>query len=117
MQARQSLRSPFLHCRVNEAHLPMPAQPRLPRLATALLGVLLPHAERDEVVGDLAAEHAQRRERDGRSSASLWLASQIARSTPALLRRSWWRGWTGFEPRSSGIRSGGFSMESWIMDL
>src|SRR5688500_8805341 len=95
----------------------MPAHPRLPRPAAALLGVLLPDAERDEVVGDIADEYAARRTRDGGGTAALWLAGQVAGSVPALMRRSWWRGWTGFEPRSSGIRSAGFTMESWIMDL
>ena len=95
----------------------MPDQPRLPRLASALLGVLLPDAERDEVVGDIEQEYVARRARDGGATAGMWLARQVAGSVPALMRRSWWRGWTGFEPRSSGIRSGGFTMESWIMDL
>ena len=95
----------------------MLAQPGIPRIAAAILSILLPDAEREEVVADLGDEYAQRRERDGARTAQLWLATQIAGSIPALVRRSWWRGWTGFEPRSSGIRSGGFSMESWIMDL
>ena len=95
----------------------MPAQQRLPYLATVVLGLLLPDAEREEVVADIADEYGARRRRDGRRPAGMWLTRQVAGSVPALVRRSWWRGWTGFEPRSSGIRSGGFSMESWIMDL
>ncbi len=92
-----------------------PAPP--PRLAAALLRTLLPLAERDEVIGDLGEEYARRRGAQGQAAASFWLWRQVLGSGPALLRRSWWRGWTGFEPAASRLLPGGPAMESWIMDL
>jgi putative ABC transport system permease protein len=85
--------------------------------AARLFGSLLPYAEREEVLRDLAGEHADRRGRDGRMAARLWLWRQMLGSVPPLLRRGWWRGWTGFEPRASRMRSGGPMFESWIIDL
>ena len=90
---------------------------RLPRLAAALFRVLLPYAERREVLADLAQEHAHRSGRDGRLRARIWLWSQLAGSVPYLLRRSWWRGWTGFEPQANRLDPGGPMFESWIMDV
>jgi len=91
--------------------------PTTPRLAASLLGALLPAAEREEVLGDLRDEYAQRRGTRGRVAAILWLWGQVLGSAPALLRRSWWRGWTGFEPVANRMLPGGPAMESWIMDL
>lgn len=94
------------------------AAPNLPlRLAATVLLALLPAAEREEVLGDLREEYAHRRDEDGRAAAFLWLWRQVLGSAPALLRRSWWRGWTGFEPAASRFLPGGPGMESWIMDL
>lgn len=95
---------------------PRGARRALPRLPIAMLRALLPYAERDEVIDDLALEHAERARARGRVAARLWLWRQVLGSTPALLRRSWWRGWSGFEPRANRMRPGGPSMESWIMD-
>jgi predicted permease len=78
---------------------------------------LLPSAERDEVLADLRAEAGTRRERDGRFAAGAWLWRQAAGSVPALLRRSWWRGWNGFEPQANRLQPGGPMLESWIMDV
>ncbi|HEX8692656.1 MAG TPA: ADOP family duplicated permease [Longimicrobium sp.] len=88
----------------------------LPRLPAAILRALLPYAERDEVLADLAAEHAEREAADGRGAARRWVWGQVLGSVPALLRRSWWRGWSGFEPRANRMRPGGPMLESWIMD-
>ena len=88
----------------------------LTRLALGLLRWWTPAAERHEVIGDLSAEHAARRLR-GRAAADAWLWSQVVRSLPALVRRSWWRGWSGFEPDANRHRPGGPGMESWIMDV
>src|SRR5688572_17480093 len=88
-----------------------------PRLPIAVLRALLPFAERDEVVADLAQEHAERAAAAGRLAAGLWIWWQVLGSAPSLLRRSWWRGWSGFEPRANRMRPGGPSMESWIMDV
>jgi putative ABC transport system permease protein len=95
-----------------------PTAPTPPlRLAATLLRALLPIAERDEVLGDLQEEYARRRAARGRALAAIWLWRQVLGSAPALLRRSWWRGWTGFEPAASRLLPGGPGMESWIMDL
>ncbi|HEX2187295.1 MAG TPA: ADOP family duplicated permease [Longimicrobiaceae bacterium] len=89
---------------------------RLPAVPAALLRHSLPHAERAEVLADLADEYRERSARRGRPGARLWLWGQALASLPALLRRSWWRGWTGFEPRANRMQPGGPLMESWIMD-
>jgi putative ABC transport system permease protein len=86
------------------------------RLALRLLGALLPYAEREEVVADVAAEHARRRASQGAGAAAWWLWRQVLGSVPHLLRRSWWRGRTGFEPESSRLRTGGPMLETWVMD-
>ncbi len=90
---------------------------RLPRWAAALFRSFVPFAARDEVLADLAAEHAERARAEGRLAARIWLWRQLLGSLPALVRRSWWRGWTGFEPRASRMQPGGSFMESWIVDL
>jgi putative ABC transport system permease protein len=86
-------------------------------LVVSLLGALLPAAEREEVLSDLREEYAHRRGTHGRAAAAAWLWRQVLGSAPALLRRSWWRGWTGFEPAANRFLPGGPGMESWIMDL
>jgi putative ABC transport system permease protein len=85
-------------------------------VALRLLGALLPHGERAEVVADVAAEHAARRARDGRVRAFRWLWWQVLASVPSLVRHGVWRGRTGFEPDANRFRSGGPMYESWIMD-
>jgi predicted permease len=93
-----------------------PATAGFARLMLRIVGRLLPHAEREEVLADLASEHARRQQRAGVTRASLWLAQQALGSLPTLLRRSVWRGATGFEPPSSRLRSGGPGFEGWIID-
>src|SRR5689334_7736072 len=93
--------------------VPTPAPPRLPR---AIVSALLPIAERDEVTADLAAEFTYRAENFGTAHARRWYWHQMMSSAPSLLRRSWWRAWSGFEPAANRTRPGGPSMESWIMD-
>ena len=88
----------------------------LPAAAAALLRALLPYAEREEVLDDVAREYAQRAGSTGRAAARLWVWRQVLGSTPALVRRGWWRAWTGFEPRASWLRPGGPMFESWIKD-
>jgi predicted permease len=83
----------------------------------AIVRALLPYAERDEVLDDLAAERAARRVTDGRLQATFWLWRQLLGSIPALARRTAWRGWTGFEPPANRFKSGGLFVESWIMDV
>ncbi|HEV2852603.1 MAG TPA: ADOP family duplicated permease [Thermoanaerobaculia bacterium] len=96
----------------------MPAtHPPPPRFATSLLRALLPAAEREEVLGDLREEYVHRRGLRGRLAAALWFWGQVLGSVPALLGRSGWRGWTGFEPEANRFHPGGPGMESWIMDL
>jgi putative ABC transport system permease protein len=92
----------------------MPVPP--PRLPMWLLHLLLPRAERDEVLEDLTREHAEHVRVDGRSAASRWMWWQALRSAPALLGWSWWRGWSGFDPRANAYRPGGPMLTTWITD-
>jgi predicted permease len=78
---------------------------------------MLPVAERDEVLGDFDAEYASRVALSGRGAARRWAWKQVIGSIPSLVRRSWWRGMTGFEPRANRLRPGGPMFESWIMDF
>ena len=91
--------------------------PRLPFLAAAIFRALLPFAERDEVLEDLRAEFARRREMYGPAAAKRWLWREALGSLPPLLRRIWWRGMTGFEPEANRMRPGGPMVESWIVDF
>jgi putative ABC transport system permease protein len=91
--------------------------PRLPALASALLRRLLPDAERNEVLDDLAAEYGERVRRSGPLVARAWVWRQVLVSTPALVRRGWWTGWSGFEPRANRWRPGGGMFESWGRDV
>jgi putative ABC transport system permease protein len=90
---------------------------KLPAPVAAIFRLLLPIAERDEVLADLQDEFASRAASTGRGPASRWAWRQAIGSLPALLRRSWWRGKTGFEPRANRMRPGGPMFESWIMDF
>lgn len=89
---------------------------RPPRAAMWLLRALLPLAERDEVRLDVEEEYGRRRAEAGRRAADAWVWRQVVASTPALLRRSWWRGTKGFEPEANRLHPGGPMLESWIMD-
>jgi predicted permease len=82
----------------------------------ALLSAMLPRAERDEVLADLTAEYDEHVVAEGPAAARRWLWRQALRSAPALLGWSWWRGWTGFEPRANVFRPGGPMLRSWIAD-
>src|SRR5690242_17405694 len=77
-----------------------------------MLRALLPRAERDELLADLTAEYAQHAATRGRVVAHRWLWRQALRSAPALLGWSWWRGWTGFEPRANAYRPGGSMLQN-----
>jgi putative ABC transport system permease protein len=89
----------------------------LPRVARALLRLLLPRPERDELLADLAEEFARQARERGDRAARQWLWWQTLRSAPALLRWSWWRGWTGFEPRANDFRPGDSMLRSWLTDF
>src|SRR3954470_24413929 len=95
---------------------PLPHSVSLPALARWLLRSMLPLAERDEILGDVEAEFRERAADHGRRTATRWLWRQVIGSAPALFRRSWWRGWSGFESQSSAMNPGGPSMERWIME-
>ena len=92
------------------------ARRRLPFGVGAIFRILLPIAEQDEVVAELSAEYADRVIRHGNAAARRWAWRQALGSVPALLRRGWWRGMTGFEPQANRLRPGGPMYESWIMD-
>ncbi|HVL69802.1 MAG TPA: ADOP family duplicated permease [Vicinamibacterales bacterium] len=94
-----------------------PGEGRLPRIVAALFRALLPIAEREEVLADLEAEYVRRSGTSGPRAAKRWAWQQAVGSAPALLRRTWWRGMTGFEPRANRLRPGGPMLESWIMDF
>ena len=89
----------------------------LPALVRATFHSLLPLAERDEVLADLQAEYDHRLNANGAFRARAWLWRQTLGSLPALFRRGWWRGTTGFEPQANRLRPGGPMFESWIMDF
>ena len=89
---------------------------RLPFGVGAIFRILLPIAEQDEVLSELSAEYADRVIRDGNAAARRWALRQALGSVPALLRRGWWRGMTGFEPQANRLRPGGPVFESWIID-
>jgi putative ABC transport system permease protein len=88
-----------------------------PRSAAIVLHRLLAPAERDEVLSDLAEEHAARRRASGRLAAWGWVWRQVLSSVPALVGHGWWRGWSGFEPRANRWRPGGAMLEGWVKDL
>src|SRR5687768_13707623 len=90
---------------------------RLPAVVALIFRALLPIAERDEVLADLEAEYGQRAGMHGRGPARRWAWRQAVGSLPALFRRGWWRGMTGFEPRANRMQPGGPMFESWIMDF
>ncbi|HEX8704809.1 MAG TPA: ADOP family duplicated permease [Myxococcaceae bacterium] len=69
------------------------------------------------MIAELGAEFAEREARAGHRAASAWLWRQVLGSVPPLVRRTFSRGWTGFEPAASRLRPGGPRMESLIMDL
>jgi putative ABC transport system permease protein len=98
-----------------ETGSPTPQLRQFPRLPLTLLRGLLPRAERDEVLADLVAEYAELAAADA-PAARRWAWGQALRSAPALLGWSWWRGWTGFEPRANAYRPGGPMLRSWIAD-
>jgi putative ABC transport system permease protein len=87
-----------------------------PRLAAAVLSTLLPFAERDEVLHALADEFTERASKHGSRNAHLWYWRQVAGSIPALVRRTIWRGQSGFEPNANAMHPGGPAIEQWIMD-
>jgi putative ABC transport system permease protein len=89
--------------------------PRLPPFAAALLRRMQHGAERDEVLADMADEYASRRARDG-VRARVWLWRQVLGSVPFVLRRSWFRGRTGFESEANRMRGGAPMLETWIKD-
>jgi predicted permease len=78
--------------------------------------MLLPRAERDELLADVRAEFAARGAADGEAAARRWLWWQTLRSAPALLGWSWWRERTGFEPAANTYRPGGPMLQTWIAD-
>jgi putative ABC transport system permease protein len=88
----------------------------LPRIPLAVLRALLPRAERDEIIADLAAEYSRHAADRGVPSARRWFWRQALRSAPAIMGWTWWRGWTGFEPRANAYRPGGQLLRTWITD-
>jgi len=94
----------------------MPRRSDPTRVPLALLRVLLPRAERDELIADVRSELAERTRAHGTAAAHRWLWWQTVGSAPALLRWSWWREWTGFQPPANDFRPGGPMLHTWIAD-
>lgn len=95
----------------------MAARPiHTPRLPLALIGALVPRAERDEVINGLTTEFADHAATHGHAHAKRWLWSQALHSAPTLLRWTWWRGYTGYEPRSSAFRPRGPIVKTLLTD-
>lgn len=80
------------------------------------LRLLLHPDERDEVAAEMRAEYALRATRDGRIRARLWIWRQVLASLPALVRRGWFRGTTGFESEANRMRGGALGIEGWLLD-
>ena len=76
---------------------------------------MLPAAERDEIVAELAREFSQRAEGDP-IRARVWLWRQVLGSAPWLARRGWRRGWTGWEAEANRMAPGGSMLESVVVD-
>lgn len=95
----------------------MSTHPSLPWLPLVALRRLIPAAEREEVLADVRAEYAERREADGRRAADCWLWQQALGSAPSLLKWSWWRGVSGFEPPANNYRSGGPMLKHVFADV
>ena len=89
---------------------------RPPRLPMALLGALLPRAERTELLADLRAEYAELAAAAGPAAARRWLWQQALRSSPALVEWNWRRGWTGFQPHANDYRPGGPMLSTLTTD-
>ncbi|HJQ20093.1 MAG TPA: ADOP family duplicated permease [Gemmatimonadaceae bacterium] len=89
---------------------------RFPSLPHALLRTLLPRAERDELIAELHAEYVERVIMHGRRDARFWAWRQALHSTLPLLRWTWWRGWSGFEPRANAYRPGGHVLKNLFTD-
>lgn len=88
----------------------------LPRLPATLLRLMLPRAERDELMADFSAEYAGRVQTTGEDAARRWLWGQALRSAPSLLSWNWWRGVSEYEPRANAYRPGGRLMRNWTTD-
>ncbi|MEP6494689.1 MAG: ADOP family duplicated permease [bacterium] len=97
-------------------HSPDPHIKPAPRIPLAIVGALLPGAERDEVIAALSAEYTTRAGVHGSAAARRWLWRQAFHSLPALLRWTAWRGSTGYEPRSSAFRPRGPIVKTWRTD-
>src|SRR5512132_2380932 len=91
--------------------------PPMPRLAFGLMRALVPPAERDELLADVADEYAHRRDADGAAAARRWLWGQVVGSAPSLLAWSWWRGRTGWMPQANEMRPGGPMLNSLTADV
>ncbi|MES2523799.1 MAG: ADOP family duplicated permease [Gemmatimonadota bacterium] len=88
-----------------------------PRLPVAVLRLLLPRAERDEVMADVLEEFGTRSREDGSAEARRWLWKQSMGSAPSLFRWTSWRGLTGFEPHANEFRPGGPMLKHLMADL
>jgi putative ABC transport system permease protein len=89
----------------------MTGEPRSPRPARILLGLLTPSRYRDNQLGDLEEEFRTRGRRDGWKAARGWYWRQALTSLPGASRLRY------REERDNDKREGGAWMERWIQDL
>ena len=85
-------------------------------IAMALIGAALPREERDELLADLRAEHAERAAADGGIAADRWLWQQAVRSAPDVLRWRWRRSMSSYEVPANAYRPGGRMLKHWMSD-
>ncbi len=79
-----------------------------PRTASWLLGWLLSDADKEALIGDLHEEYVLRAQADSRPNADRWYVSQVWRSLPRLV----WRSFRGGEWR--GALGAGFSVYVFV---
>jgi putative ABC transport system permease protein len=89
---------------------------RLPVGARWVLRWLVPAADREEVLRDLADEYEARRRGRGRVRAWLWLWRQVTGSVPWLVGRRVERARARRLPAAGRRNGGGSMLDNWIMD-
>jgi putative ABC transport system permease protein len=94
--------------------MPQP-QPDWPPLATRLIRLALPAAERDEIIADIDRDYRARWAADPRA-ARRWLWRQCLQSLPALLRWSFNREASGYESPANAFRPGDPMLNTFLAD-
>jgi hypothetical protein len=82
-----------------------------PRVATWLIGRILPERDREAVLGDLVEEYAVRVRSETRATVSRWYWGQVCRSTPQML---WCRIRAGHWLRTTGVAASAYIAASTV---